>query len=307
MAFDYASVIADVRRGAMFPDSDADGSAAADIIAKADIELRTRIYPLCMKYAEEFFVRRMTISVAAGQAGVRMPTRAALGKWSDVWWIASDGTKYNLVRFDPEETWRYQTNQGQPYGFYLENNNIGLLPIPSSAGSLLIKYVPRASTLVSAAFATITAASETSTTMTFTVGSAPSTSATYDIIAGTEPYEVIAHDVAGGGSTTWVVQKTALDGLTPVASYVGGKVQLAGQSTQVVLPVEYYDLLVQRTICRLLRTVGDERNLKLAEEDAAFTENAITTAFSTRVDGAPKIASGGLRTGLRIGGYWRGF
>lgn len=302
-----SDLLADVRRSGMLPDSTPSGVADADILAHANKELQSRLLPLVNSVREEFYVQPQTQALVANQQFYRIPGRSIGNRLRDVLIQQSDGTLTNLVRLTPEAYAELQTTVPGPYpwAFYLESDSVMLVPTPSAVptGSLLFKYILRPNFLVVSSndttprVSTVTNNGNGTTTITHT-GTATFDAAantSLDIVSVKPPFRTVmistTPSAVATGSIT--VATSALPSDFTTANFGGGAnhgavLSAAETSSVVQLPPELHNLLYQRTLCRVLQSIGDLEALQAAEANAQQMERDAVGLIANRTEGEPK-------------------
>lgn len=291
MPYTTTKLLADVRRSGMLPNTATVGTSDTDILAHADKEIQCRIVPLVMSVREEFCVRSKDTALVSGQSAYRIPSRAIGAKLRDVLLAFSDGTTRNLARLSPEEAQNYSpTSSPYPAGFYLEQNSVVLVPTPNSSGaaSLRLKYFVRPNALVATGY-TIGSIDTALSKVLVTNGSGIfSTFSTVDIISAKSPFDSLAIDQTPtaaniSGADVYLTFASLPDGLA-----LGDYVADAEQSAVPQVPLEFHNYLYQRTLCRVLQSIGDTEGLAAAERDAEKMREDALTLLANRVEGEPK-------------------
>lgn len=313
-----ATFINDVTRLAMAPQTTTLGSGAADILRIADLEMGSRVVPLVLSINQEYGVITVDVPVVVGQQQYRMPDGAVANKLRDVRFV-QNGIQLPLPKIEIEQlgTWTVGYN-GFPTGFYLESGSINLVPAPSVAGALRIRYYTShtgfsywdgvATPLVG----TVTAVSGYSTTVrqndTITVTSESTFTngqilgGNVNIIAARSPYDYLAIQgyLTSISPFSIAVDTANIRGPTPNMSpnvRIGDilvRGDLGGMPV-IPLPEEAYPLLVTRTAIALLAQVGDLERINMLEAVYARQEKDFLKLFSPRVDGAPAKVQGVLQ------------
>lgn len=286
-AFTTAELITDIKQRAMIP-TDQTTFTASDLLRFATDELRLTLLPLLLSEREEFYLTEAgaTQALVAGTAACQMPARAVGQMLRDAYIVDANGNISNLTRIEYDERPDFDvTATGVPQHFYLRNNKIVLLPIPSSADySLCTPYYIRPSKLIeTTAAAQITAVTST----TITVSSLPTTittSTTVDFIRNTGGFECISID-----ETPTIIASTTLTfAAVPTGTAIGDWIALSGESPIPQLPAELHPLLSERTARKVMKAIGDANGVKLSEETIReMTEGALLIT-SNRVQGEPK-------------------
>lgn len=307
MAWLTSDLLADVRRSGMLPDSTPSGVADADILAHANKELQSRLLPLVNSVREEFYVQTVTQSLVAGQQFYRIPGRSIGNRLRDVLIQQSDGTQTNLVRLAPEAYAELQTTVPGPYpwAFYLESDSVMLVPTPSTSGSasLLFKYLIRPNFLVvhgdnkTPHVIAVTNNGNGTTTITHTGNSSFNSTAagSLDIVSIKPPFRtvMISTTPTAYATGTITVATSALPSDFTTANFGGGAdvgavVSAAETSSVVQLPPEMHNVLYQRTLCRVLQSIGDLEALQAAEANAQQMERDAVGLVANRTEGEPK-------------------
>jgi hypothetical protein len=307
MAWLTSDLLADVRRSGMLPDSTPSGVADADILAHANKELQSRLLPLVNSVREEFYVQTVTQSLVAGQQFYRIPGRSIGNRLRDVLIQQSDGTQTNLVRLAPEAYAELQTTVPGPYpwAFYLESDSVMLVPTPSTSGSasLLFKYLIRPNFLVvhndnqTPHVIAVTNNGNGTTTITHngSAGFNSTAAGSLDIVSVKPPFRtvMISTTPTAHATGTITVATSALPSDFTTANFGGGAnvgavISAAETSSVVQLPPEMHNVLYQRTLCRVLQSIGDLESLQAAEANAQQMERDAVGLVANRTEGEPK-------------------
>lgn len=319
MAWTVLDLIADVRRRAMLPDTNALGFQDSDIVAHANNEMASRMVPLVTSVNEEFYVATKDVAVVAGQSAYRVPNRSAGGKLRDLTYIMGN-TVLNLARIEPEQLPRWIVNPvGTPSGFYMEAGTVNLIPTPAAGGTLRMKYYVRPGQFQTPATYTgnvksLASVSYSGNTVALTWGSGPgpTNNRLYDVIAFRPPFEYLVIDGVSSNSTTTSVTLTVSSPTTPAPDlspniYVAADTNYSDVFTPsdyspiLQLPVELHSLLAQRVVCAIMEQLNYREKLELAEATYARMEQAALKLITPRVDGAPRKMRGLLNTNSRFG------
>ena len=308
MALNTTDLLTEVRRAGQLPSSGA-AMTSADVFGHADRAFTGNLVPLLMRLQEEFFVRRATVSVAAGQSMVPVPRRAMGARVRDVFLVPSAGQRAALVRLRPEQLAEFNPSSSQPQAYYLDAANVVLVPAPSAAVSLEVAYYVRPGrfTVNTSArqIATVTADSPTAGRTAITFSSwTPTTSAMLDVYSYRSPFEPKAVDaVPANFSATGCNFATSDLFAAPV---VGDWVAAHEECPVVCLPVEAHALLAQRAAEYALRALGYLEEASSAAGMADKMEADLVAVLTPRTDAQPRRVTGGL---MRLigqgGGGWR--
>lgn len=306
MAWLADDLLSDVRRSGMLPDSSPSGVADADILAHANKELQSRLLPLVMSVREEFYVQTAQQSVVANQQGYRIPSRGIGNKLRDVLLLLNDNTIRNLARLAPEQYAEIITTTGPyPWAFFLESDSVMLVPTPStsSACTLQLKYLIRPNFLVKSdatATPTVTTVQANTPSTGYTrinhsaTGTDLGTSTKRDIVAAKPGFRtlVISATPTSSGNGHVVFNASDVPSDFSTANNAGDYISAEQTSPVVQLPPELHNLLYQRTLCRVLQSIGDIEALQAAEANAVEMERAALGIISNRTEGEPKKVVG---------------
>jgi len=279
-----ATLLADIRLGAMLPPSGSATFSDAELLRLADREMQAGLVPLIMRSREEFFVSQQdaAINASAQLNSVRIPARAIGGKLRDLGLVDDGGALHIVSQISIEEL------ENAASGFYVIGNVIKLW---SAAGSwqtptLRMSYFRRPSRLV-AASAVGVVATITTATKTVTITSNPGTISTttpVDLVRASPGYESLGDDLVATVSGTSLVFAATL----PTDLAVGDYVCLAGESPVPQVPPELHPVLAQRVIVKCLEAMNDPSGLSAAQAKLQELQSDAIALISPRVDGEPK-------------------
>lgn len=260
--------------------------ADSDLLAMATEELQTYIMEVLTSAREEYRVFYTDVSVTAGTAQYIIPERASGDKVRDVLYLS--GTSYvPLPRVEPERVETSSTT-GSVGGYYFEDNTLVLVPTPSQAGTLRVKYLRRPSKLVAtSAVATVQSIDGTRRIIT-TVASIPSTFTTgirVDAVDNNPGFRTHSIDLLTTASTSGTTITVTTDIPTSVAA--GDLICLAGESSIAQCPVELHPLLAQRTAVKALEALGDPKMARADEVCERMRRDAVGL-LTPRSDGSAR-------------------
>jgi hypothetical protein len=307
---DYTTtaLLASVRRRAMLPSSSATGTADADLLAIANEELQAWLVPLLLAAKSRHLVRRYTVSTAASTAAYRIPSRSVLSNVAEAEVVTSSGAIRNLVQYDLSDKEDLPHENGTPGGFYLEGQNIYLVPTPGSAETLRLSYYIRPNELVATSAVATISAINTGTGALTTSASVPvtfSTSQRYDLVAAKSSFESLAIDLTASVASGTTVTFSASD--LPSGLAVGDYICLAEQSPVAQVPADLHPLLAQRTAVKILEALGDFEGMTRAQRALDELAEAARQTLAPRVDGETRVVapgSSGLMGGTPYGYDW---
>ncbi len=319
MAWTTTELLADVRRSGMFPSaSTVTGLTDTDLLAHADKELQSRLLSLVMAAREEFYVRVTDAALVASQSAYKVPYRSIANKLRDVSLLVGTSER-NLRRIEPERMGEDASNAtgALPWAFYMERDSVVIVPAPSSSGgaSLRLRYFARPNRLVAVSatatptILTVTADSPTTGTTRIThsaTGTTLSTSTLWDIVRARPGFEHVGLDLTATGTAAGRIDvlSSSLPSDFTTANNAGDYISAAETSPVVQLPPELHNLLYQRTLCRVLASLGDLDVLAVAEKQAVDMEAAAGMLVSNRTEGNARKVVSGLMWRNRRGSGW---
>lgn len=150
---DSSDLISAVKRKILVPISQ-NTFSEDDILAFINEEMFISQVPSVLEYHQEYYVMRQELPIVANQTKYPIPDRAIGMRLRDVFYKDDAGNLGEMTRISPEDRAFFQRNLGsnQPVTmFFLENNELVLLPIPDSnpTGSLVFHFYVRPNQLVS--------------------------------------------------------------------------------------------------------------------------------------------------------------
>jgi hypothetical protein len=310
--FTAEECITEVRRIGAFNDVGSEGKSDTDILNALNTVMLDELIPSLIRYQEEYLVKAINYTITSSSEFIPVPTRAIGNTLRDIYFRTSDLTesKY-LPQINREDLPFYSTTaSGHPDGFYMEGDNIRLVPAPSS-GVLRLSYYFRPGQLVkSDSYRTIASVdSSTSVTLNSSVPTAWTTSTLFDVhsqYSGAENryFDKAASTVSG----TTLTFSTAIDGsLTDTRALVAGDYVVAAENAAIpALPREMHPILCQAAAARMLESEGDAEMLKLARETLSRQLQNMNHILESQVIGKPqKITNRNSFVGRqRAGGAW---
>lgn len=298
MAWTTTDLVADIRRNGMIPTAASTGTADADILLQADNEMQTVLVPLVMSAQEEFFVRSVDVPTVAGQKSYRLPRKAMYNRLRSLERVIG-GTRDRFGQIAIDQLDQYEANPtGTPQAFFLEAGSVNLVPTPTQVITLTMRYFSRPGRLVPATNASQIIAMVPSVTPGYTqitVSSTASLTATVDIIAANPTFEALVVDapIINATGTTFDILTASLP---PGQPKVGDWVTAQDTSPVPQIPVELHPILSERTVVRVLRSLGFLKEAAAVDKDCANLEDVAKMMTSQRVDGSPKKMFGGYLT-----------
>lgn len=309
MAIDYTTtaLLSLVRLRGMLSDTDTTFTDA-NILALMNDELAGYVVPTLMGWSQEYFVAISDTTTTSGTASYAIPSRSVNTDVRDVQVIDQNNTTYHSIpRIEPMFANAYGTGSGvaKSLAYYVQNNSVVLVPTPSAAFALRIKYWrrPNQLVLVGSGAEIILTVSTPSITMASTtdLDDAPLVA---DVIKNSPPFDSTVDD-----QTYTVSSGTALAGLaTPIAAgqiVAGYYFCVAGQSPVPQIPVELVPLLVARTVAAIYGAKADPRAPDKYAEAARVEAQAFK--MMPRTDGLPRRIVNRYAPGFAQVGMWNRF
>lgn len=286
--WDNTELLSDIRARGGLPSADL-RFTDVKLLAAATIELRDVVTALLVESQSERLVYVSDTAVTPGTAAYRLPSRAVAGRWQSVGWIGQGDSAYTRLRqVHPEDYYLQSTQaQGTPYGFFVRDNRLVLLPTPNAAGTIRLPYYMRPNALVAPSTAGVIA-TLVGAAVTFTGGipAGFTSGAAYDIVRGSPGFETLVVGVTAtiAGSTLTFSEALPTDTLAPA---VGDYVCLAGQSPVPQCPVEVRGLLATRAARRALMSVGEGQQASMLDAQVTELTEVARSLLSPRVDAEP--------------------
>lgn len=305
-------LIKSVKRRAMIPKNQ-NTFDNEDFLAFADEEMNLGLLPSVLRMHEDYYLRTEEISLVQGQIRYSIPYRAIGNKLRDVSFKDGSGSIFEMTRISVEDVSYYQGSSAQNriYAFYIENNEIVLVPdnVTFGSGSVLrVSFYLRPNSLVTLdSVAVITDINRT--TGVIQVSNMPeefSASKLMDFVKVKSPHKIIDYDIQPASVNT--TSKTITFDVADIPSEleVGDHVCLATETAIPQLPSDLHVVLAHRVASRCLEAIGDLEGLQAANQKLAEMEQQTTVLIDNRVEGAPKKVvnrHGILRSGLNAKRY----
>lgn len=143
-------LVIDVQRHISFPLAQ-NTFQPEDILAFANHQMANNVVPNLLQYHEEYFVTSSALTLETNRSRYPLPNRAIGLKLRDVFYADNNtsvalpyGNLYEMTRINPDDKAWFQTSgvsNNQPYKFYLEGNDIVVIPaITGAVSGLLVFY-----------------------------------------------------------------------------------------------------------------------------------------------------------------------
>lgn len=268
----------------------------AKILGWADAETRSRVVPFLLAKRENYLVEDYPVSLTAGTASYRIPSRVVGQKPKDIYVVDSAGNKRSLGWYDTSEVAQFNGLSYAPTHFDIQGNLVTVHPTPTATETLHILHYRRPSDLVAtSAVGTIT--SINTGTKVVTCSNVPTTFTTaevYDFVKAKPGHEWLAIDQAVSARVTGAGGTVTFSSTLPTDLAVGDYVCLAGQTPVPNLPLEVMPLLEEYTAYRYLKSKGDAEGMKFSKEEIKELRDGLFPALSPRVDDEEEKLSGGV-------------
>lgn len=301
MDFDNTELLTDIRDRGGIPSDDLRFTSAR-LLAAASLELRDAIAPLLVETQTERSVYLSDMAVTAGVAEYRLPSRALGARFKSVGWKQTGNTEYTRLRHLSADSYYLQsdTREAQPYGFFLRDNVLVLIPTPNTTGTLRVPYYGRPNALVATSAAAVIASVGSSSVTVTSVPGGFTSGAEYDVVRSQPGFETLVDRVVATISGTTLTFATALPTSAPFTVRVGDYVCLAGQSPVAQCPVEVRGLLAVRAARRALKGVDEAQQAALLDADVDELSTVARGLLAPRADAEPQ-EYGDARRGLLYG------
>ncbi len=258
-----------------------------EFLQLADMEMRTGVAPRIASCREQYWLTTTPEMAVNDSNAYPIPSRSQGNGIVDVK-IKTGSNLIHLLRVEPSELYSTQYADKASYCYYLEDNNVRLIP-PNVPGSVIMWYYRIPSELVATtACAQITDISGNSVT----VDQVPSTfvSQELDIVSQQPGFTVLLKDTT---PASIVGQVISFGDDISTQIQVGDWVCLAGQSCVVQCPLEWIAVLVQRVAVRIYEIQGYSSKQVIAEKTLAKMEQNALGLVSPRTIESAKVIGGG--------------
>lgn len=303
---DSDDLIAAVKRKIMAPINQATFTDD-DILAFADEEMSLGLVPSILQLHEDYLMYTEKIPLEANVTKYDIPYRAIGNKLREVQFTDSSQTIYPSTRIGVGDLNYFNTQTvQQSYAFYVENNQICLVPLnfsPAADTYIILTYYMRPNVLVPVAnVATVNSIDRV--TGIVQLSNMPTLFASgqlYDLIKVQSPNKTLDYDILPISVNTTSQTMTFNLADIPDALAPGDNIALAEECAIPQVPSDLHIVLAHRTSARLLEAMGDTEGLQNSNAKLAEYEAKTMTLIDNRVEDAPKKAvqrNGTLRSGM---------
>src|ERR1700722_1267684 len=145
-------LVASVQRKISFPISQ-NTFSSDDILKFASEEMQISLVPQVLTYHEEYFVFLEIHPLLPNKLSYSVPTRAIGMRLRTVFYVDTNGNRFEMVRVNPDDKSFFQYTDGNnesAFRYYLQGNEIVLTPnsLPSPVGYIEFGYYLRPNQLV---------------------------------------------------------------------------------------------------------------------------------------------------------------
>lgn len=265
-----------------------------DLLNFADEEMAMGIVPMIIRMHEDYLLYTEKVAVTQNTNRYPIPYRAVGNKLREVSYQDSSGNIFEMTRIGVGDLayYNYQT-YNRPYAFYIENNEIVLVPGNNyySAGTYLkVSYYLRPNALVLLKdVAPVTSIDRN--TGEIQVSNLPSTYNTnqlFDFVSIKSPNKTLKYDLAVSGINTASKIITLNPNDIPSGLVVGDHLCLATQTAIVQIPSDLHVILAQRVGLRCVEALGDIEALSAGNQKLAELEQKAEALIDNRVEDAPR-------------------
>lgn len=267
-----------------------------DLLALATEEQYVGLVPMILRMHEDYLLYTELMTVEHDKIRYTIPYRAIGNKLREVSFQDVSGNVYEMTRISVADLPFYNSQpHNRPYAFYIENNEIVLVPSQGSYAanaSLRISYYlsPNALVLLDHV-APITAIDRN--TGEIQVSNLPvdfNITAQLDLISNKSPNKTLKYDINANSinTTSKVITLNITD--IPESLSVGDHITLATQTALVQVPKDLHVILAHRTAMRCLEALGDQEGLAAGNQKLGEMISQAEVLIDNRVEDAPKKA-----------------
>lgn len=319
MLYFIEDVLSDAKRSEFFP-STQNTLQDTDLIAFGNDALRMKILPFVKRTQQHFYATHGLITPKNNLAHYAIPERAVANTLENVWWVPDyvnqPNVRYPVIMVQKANVTSWTTATGRPLEFYLEGDEIWLVPQPSGLSGnerIYCDFLERPNWLVpTASCAKITGISTVAGVTTFTVNTdltgSLSVGSKADFLCTTSPFRLWAKDVVITAITATTIAVTATDVQDETGTtepQVGDYICLAQQSCIPQMPQEFRPVLAELICYRALKALGAAAKLQACAEYIKDMIDGGTALIETRVEDQVEVVfdRNGLLNATSIFGY----
>lgn len=301
MAFLVEDLVESVKQRSFIPISQGTFTDTR-IIALLNEELRLSLVADIFGAREDFFLATKETPIIAEKDHYLIPSLCIGNNLKAVFLLGSGGERRMLERRDVDRSDEYAGRTGTPEKFYLEGDEIVLMPKPSSAAeSLLFSYFRKPNQLIAtSSCAKITGVSSALGLTTFTVDTDLTASLSVgdrvDFLRGKNPHTLWSDEVAITAITTTTIEVATADIVDVDSSVEPAALDYicpTGYANLVMVPEEFVPVLAQMGACRALSALGDLNKWQSAKTILEQMRSEALKLIRQRVESSPELHSRG--------------
>lgn len=344
MALSYDEILTRVKLRISVPENQ-DRILDSDYVTLINQALEETVYPQMLVLNEDFFTVKQILPMRSASgtilypsSTIPVPKRAYARGIRAIKYQNSTGELISVPQVAMDDLDKFPTtgyeNSSSPVGFYFLNDSIVLLGGANNLdGSLVIHFVPKASTIVSdsSAYAQVDSINYASGTFTFGVASVPSYMEAYCATSLTQLFDVYRSDTGAliaidlplsRAANAFSTMLLTADDVQNLAAYQtggfsgpGNTVNAIGQTTYSreiflvpaaksyysVLPPAADNMLILELTGRILESLGFFEDLQVNEVKQKKAYTSLSQVLGERLSGEAKVITN--RRGIK--GYLR--
>jgi len=272
-----------------------------NLIDIANEELDLNLVANLVGEREDFFLTTEDAAIAANISHYAIPSRAIGNALKCLFYVDTTGNIQEVTFIDPSRRGEYDLTGSQPRAFFIEGDEIVLVPTPSVAvGTIRFLFPAKPNQLIlTTSCAKITAVSSNVTTASFTVNtdlSADLAVGDYvDFLSVTSPFKLWAYRLPITQITSSIIEVATAGVLDDAGSNVLPQVDdyicPSGFANIPQIPTAYHPVLAQMSVVTMLESLGDLNKLARAENTLAKLELNAKKLIRNRVEATPKKVS----------------
>ncbi len=273
---------------------------APNLLSLLNRSYRSYISPFLKTLRDEWQVAKDDVELTTDSSGrVTIPNSVASTLRTVAW--RNNSILYPLTRVEPENAFAYQQQSTIPAGFMLKGYQLVILPVQSSAYTIVVSYMKRAPTgvLEESAGEVVNVAGYDLTLDVVPLAWQSSAPTSVDLISNESPFSVVAEDVA----CSLAGNVLTLSGISSSLLALGQWVSDVGTSPYPNLPIEIHPLLELDVINTLFGTIAGDKRQKAAQNDRDMMRKELALLMSPRAQGNSKPIVNYNAPGMR--GYGR--
>lgn len=259
------------------------------IIRLLNNECANHIVPHIQKYRQEYLIAETQVSVATNQDKVAIPTNALAGKIRSITILAPDGNELPLDRIEREDREYWKKRKDDLPRYYVEGNNIRLVPLPTQEYKLVIGYLQRPSKFTMSNNARqVTYVDVTNGIVRLNSAGASwlSVSTSMDVLNGDYPSEIRIQNA----KPQHVDQLSKTIRFADISAIqVGDWIVETGRTPVSQIPDELNSLLVELVVRQVHQTAGDQQGVNNSNAIIKQMEENLKLTIADRTPADPVI------------------